>query len=72
MAKDPAATLRVEPESPRVETAAALHSKIGKLQAEIGLLRFKMIEGQKEAHMLRIENARLRARIETLVKRGAE
>jgi hypothetical protein len=68
MAKDPAATLRVEPQAPRVETSAALHSKIGKLQAELATVRWKMIEAQKEAHEERMENARLRARIDVLVK----
>ena len=65
------ATLRIDPkpDSAACERASYL-TKIGKLQAEVALLRWKMIRAQQEAHEARTEAARLRARIEVLVGKG--
>ena len=65
------ATLRIDPKPDSAGAARAYYqTKIGKLQAELALVRWKMINAQQEAHEARNEAARLRARIEALVGKG--
>ena len=67
----PPATLRIDPKPDIAATKHAYYqTKIGKLQAELALVRWKMINAQQEAHEARNEASRLRARIEALVGKG--